>query len=51
MMKVAALLVAALAVAGCQKPQPLTAEKAQEIVSGWSFRREPVYAEVPQRVW
>ena len=35
----------------CQKPQPLTAEKAQQIISGWSFRREPVYAEVPQKVW
>ena len=43
--------MAALIVLGCQKPQPLTAEKAQEIVSGWSFRKEPVYAEVPQRVW
>lgn len=43
--------LAALTVIGCQKPQPLTAEKAQEIVAGWSFRREPVYAEVPQKVW
>jgi hypothetical protein len=43
--------LAALVVLGCQKPQPLTAEKAQEIVAGWSFRKEPVYAEVPQRVW
>jgi hypothetical protein len=48
---IAAAVLAALAAAGCQKPQPLTAEKAQQIVSGWSFRREPVYAEVPQRVW
>ena len=45
----AALVV--LAATGCQKPKPLTAEKAQEIVAGWSFRREPVYAEVPQKVW
>ena len=43
--------LAALTLTGCQKPQPLTAEKAQEIVAGWSFRREPVYAEVPQKVW
>ncbi len=43
--------LAALTAIGCQKPQPLTAEKAQEIVAGWSFRREPVYAEVPQKVW
>lgn len=44
-------ILAALAAAGCQKPQPLTEEKAQQIISTWSFRREPVYAEVPQRVW
>lgn len=43
--------LAALTLTGCQKPQPLTAEKAQEIVASWSFRREPVYAEVPQKVW
>ncbi len=43
--------LALILTAGCQKPQPLTAEKAQEIVAGWSFRREPVYAEVPQKVW
>src|SRR5687768_18589785 len=43
--------LAVFALVGCQKPQPLTAEKAQEIVAGWSFRREPVYAEVPQKVW
>lgn len=44
------LLMVVLA-AACQKPQPLTAERAQEILSGWMFRREPVYAEVPQKVW
>jgi len=43
--------LAVFALVGCQKAQPLTAEKAQEIVAGWSFRREPVYAEVPQKVW
>lgn len=47
----AAVLLIVLASAACQKAQPLTAEKAQEIISGWSFRREPVYAEVPQKVW
>ena len=35
----------------CAKPEPLTAEKAQEIIGDWSFKREPVYAEVPQKVW
>ncbi|MEO8378814.1 MAG: hypothetical protein ABI779_04040 [Acidobacteriota bacterium] len=44
------LLLVAL-VAACSKPEPLTAEKAQEIISGYSFKSEPVYAEVPQKVW
>lgn len=43
--------LALLIVAGCSRPEPLTAAKAEEIVSRWSFEREPVYAEVPQRVW
>jgi hypothetical protein len=46
----AALAAAALAIA-CGKPQPLTAEKAEEIISSYAFKREPVYAEVPQKVW
>lgn len=50
MKRVVVFAVALLALA-CSKPEPLTAEKAQEIVSGWSFKREPVYAEVPQKVW
>jgi hypothetical protein len=43
-------LLSALCV-GCQKEEPLTAAKAQEIISSYQFSREPVYAEVPQRVW
>ena len=35
----------------CSKPEPLTEQKAQQIVASWMFKREPVYAEVPQRVW
>jgi hypothetical protein len=35
----------------CAQPEPLTAEKAQDIIGDWSFKREPVYAEVPQKVW
>jgi len=46
----AGLLLAAL-VTACSKPEPLTAEKAQEIISGYAFKREPIYAEVPQKVW
>lgn len=45
-----ALVVVALAVS-CGKPEPLTADKAREILGGWAFKREPVYAEVPQKVW
>ncbi|HEX7833356.1 MAG TPA: hypothetical protein VF787_27145 [Thermoanaerobaculia bacterium] len=49
------LLVIALAIVltapGCQKAEPLTAAKADEIVRGGSFKTEPVYAEVPQKVW
>jgi hypothetical protein len=51
MQAVATALLIVLAATGCQKAEPLTAEKAQQIISGWSFRREPVYAEVPQKVW
>ena len=47
---IAALAVAAFAIA-CQKAEPLTAEKAQELISNYAFKREPVYAEVPQKVW
>jgi len=35
----------------CGKPEPLTAAKADSILRAYLFHREPVYAEVPQRVW
>lgn len=35
----------------CQKREPLTAARAGQIVSAYQFRSEPIYAEVPQRVW
>ena len=48
-------------VAGCSScscsPRPAAnrsrspCQKAQEILGGGSFKREPVYAEVPQKVW
>jgi hypothetical protein len=47
----AALLALVFVALACSKPEPLTAAKAQEIVGAWSFKREPVYAEVPQKVW
>lgn len=45
------LAVALLVALGCAKEEPLTAEKANEVIGDWSFKREPVYAEVPQKVW
>lgn len=49
-LRVALLLVTVL-LGSCAREEPLTAEKAQEIIGDWSFKREPVYAEVPQKVW
>ena len=46
----AATLVAVLQI-GCAQPEPLTAEKAESIIKAWSFKKEPIYAEVPQKVW
>lgn len=46
----AAAAVAVFALA-CERAEPLTAQKAQEIIGGVAFQREPVYAEVPQKVW
>jgi len=46
----AAVLVAVLGMA-CAKPEPLTAERAEKIIAAYAFKREPVYAEVPQKVW
>jgi hypothetical protein len=40
-----------LLAAGCERRVPLTEEKAKEIVLARAPKREPVYAEVPQRVW
>lgn len=47
----AAAALVMLAAVSCAKQEPLTAELAQQIVSRGSFKTEPVYAEVPQRVW
>jgi len=46
------LAIAALILfASCGKPAPLTAAKAEEILRRFMFNRQPVYAEVPQKVW
>lgn len=44
-------VLAIFALVACAKEEPLTEQKAREIISRGSFRSEPVYAEVPQRVW
>ncbi len=46
-----AIFVVALLAFGCPKPEPLTAQKAELIVRDYEFANEPIYAEVPQRVW
>lgn len=46
------LAIAALYVfAACQPREPLTAAKADQVLRAYQFQREPVYAEVPQKVW
>ena len=47
---VVAALVTLTALA-CAKDEPLTAEIANAIISRGSFKSEPIYAEVPQKVW
>jgi hypothetical protein len=42
-----AILILAVTLPGCSKPEPLTAEKAKQIIGAWAFKHEPVYAEVP----
>ena len=37
--------------AACQRAEPLTATKAEELLRGKMPGTEPVYAEVPQKVW
>lgn len=46
-----AFSIVLLLMTGCAKPEPLTAQKAEAIVRSQMFLKEPVYAEVPQRVW
>ncbi len=45
------IAVALLLLCACQRREALTAEKAEQILRGYMFNSEPVYAEVPQRVW
>ena len=49
-LRVVSLVLIALVVS-CDKREPLTAQKAQELVAQYQFAAEPIYAEVPQRVW
>lgn len=47
----ATLVLVAILAAGCARKGPLTAEMAEEIIGQYAFKTEPVYAEVPQKVW
>lgn len=47
----AVLMIAVFAVVRCGDPEPLTPALAASIVEAQVPPREPVYAEVPQRVW
>jgi hypothetical protein len=49
--RVLVVVLAGLMVVSCARKEPLTAEKANEIIQTNSFKHEPIYAEVPQRVW
>ena len=44
-------LLAAFCIQACDKSEPLTAAKADEVINARAFKKEPVYADVPQRVW
>ncbi|MGA7613875.1 MAG: hypothetical protein WBX15_01730 [Thermoanaerobaculia bacterium] len=43
-------VIAALLLAACARPAPLTPARAKQIVESQVFRSEPVYAEVPMTV-
>jgi hypothetical protein len=45
------LFLTLLAAVACDRAEPLTAEKATTIIRDASFKSEPIYAEVPQKVW
>ena len=45
------IAVVLLLLCTCQRRQALTAAKAEQILRSYMFASEPVYAEVPQRVW
>jgi hypothetical protein len=45
------VIAALILFAACDKPEPLTAAKAEDILRRFMFERQPVYAEVPQKVW
>ena len=44
-------IASALLLIACQRPEPLTAQKADQILRAYAFARVPVYSEVPQKVW
>lgn len=47
----AVMISVPLLLASCDRREALTAEKATSLVKAWAFKQEPVYAEVPRKVW
>lgn len=47
----AVTIAAALFIAGCEPREKLTPQRADKIIRDLMFSTEPVYAEVPQKVW
>lgn len=47
----AVLLLCAMAALACGKPDPLTEQTAAALVRARSPKVEPIYAEVPEKVW
>jgi hypothetical protein len=45
------VVLVSLLLLACPKPDPLTKEKAEAILRSMLFTHEPIYAEVPQKVW
>jgi len=47
---VALLLLALLLALACDRAEPLTEQKARQVLERFMVQKVPVYAEVPQRV-
>jgi hypothetical protein len=50
-MKKMSFMILLMMLVTCGPPSPLTQKKAEEILDNGHFQAEPIYAEVPQKVW